>query len=252
MSLKDKNIVVTGGSRGLGLGLVEALVARSAKVTVVARDVEALDSVRARLGIATIAADVTEETAAQRILGQTRPDILVLNAGAKPPMDRFDQVSWADFTVVWETDVKAGLYWLQAALNLPLKPGSRVLVGSSGAAVNGSPLSGGYAGAKHMLRFMARYANGIAKHRGLGIRFQSILPMQIIGGTGVGDEAAGAYARSMGLEREAYLARFSAPLPPRQFGDYVVVVLDDPQYATSVAFGLKGDTGITVLEGEAA
>jgi hypothetical protein len=76
--------------------------------------------------------------------------------------------------------------------------------------------------------------------------------MQIIGGTGVGDEAAGAYARSMGLEREAYLARFGAPLPPRQFGDYVVVVLDDPQYATSVAFGLKGDTGITVLEGEAA
>ena len=26
MSLKDKNVVVTGGSRGLGLGLVEALV----------------------------------------------------------------------------------------------------------------------------------------------------------------------------------------------------------------------------------
>jgi NADP-dependent 3-hydroxy acid dehydrogenase YdfG len=101
-------------------------------VTVVAREVKALDSVRARLGVVTIAADVTEETAAKRILGQTRPDILVLNAGAKPPMGRFDQVSWADFTVVWETDVKAGLYWLQAALNLPLKPGSRVLVDRAG------------------------------------------------------------------------------------------------------------------------
>jgi len=87
MSLKDKKIVVTGGSRGLGLGLVEALVARSAIVTVVAREVEALDSVRARLGVVTIAADVTEETAAKRILGQTRPDILVLNAGAKPPVN---------------------------------------------------------------------------------------------------------------------------------------------------------------------
>ena len=30
MSLKDKNVVVTGGSRGLGLGLVEALVVHSA------------------------------------------------------------------------------------------------------------------------------------------------------------------------------------------------------------------------------
>src|SRR2546423_1433141 len=104
MSLKDKNIVVTGGSRGLGLGLVEALVARNARVTIVARDVEALDSVRARLGVATIAADMTEETAAQRILGLTRPDILVLNAGATPPMGRFDHMSWTDFNFVWETD----------------------------------------------------------------------------------------------------------------------------------------------------
>jgi hypothetical protein len=41
-------------------------------------------------------------------------------------------------------------------------------------------------------------------------------------------------------------------MPPRQFGDHLVAVLDDPQYATGLAFGLKGDTGITVLEGEAA
>src|SRR6266581_3124574 len=99
MSLKDSNVVVTGGSRGLGLGLVEALVARGA----------------------------------HRILAEVRPDILVLNAGTPPPMARLDQISWADFSATWETDVKAGLYWLQAALNLPLKPGSRVLVGSSGA-----------------------------------------------------------------------------------------------------------------------
>jgi NAD(P)-dependent dehydrogenase (short-subunit alcohol dehydrogenase family) len=252
MSLKDKNIVVTGGSRGLGLGLVEALVAHGAKVMVVARDADALESVRARLGVATISADVTDEAAAHRILAEVRPDILVLNAGATPRMGRLDQLSWPDFTAPWETDVKAGLYWLQAALKLPLKPGSRVVVGSSGAAENGSPLSGGYAGAKRMLRFMASYANGIAKQKGLGIRFQAILPMQIIGGTGVGDEASSAYARSMGLDREAYLARFGAPLPPRQFGDHVVAVLDDPQYATGIAFGLKGDTGITILEGEAA
>src|SRR5580658_1238258 len=94
MSLKDKNVVVTGGSRGLGLGLVEALVARGAKVTVVARGADALEAVRARLGVATISADVTDETAARRILAEVRPDMLVLNAGAKPRMGRLDQVSW--------------------------------------------------------------------------------------------------------------------------------------------------------------
>ncbi len=252
MSLKGKTVVVTGGSRGLGLGLVEALVVHGASVTVVARDADALDSVRARLGVATISADVTDETAAHRILAEVRPDILVLNAGATPRMGRIDKLSWADFTATWETDVKAGLYWIQMALNLPLKPGARVLVGSSGAAANGSPMSGGYAGAKRMLWFMAKYANGVAKQKALGIRFQAIVPMQVIGGTGVGDEASSVYARAMGIERDAYLARFGAPLPPRQFGEHLVAVLDDPRYASGFAFGLKGDTGVTVLDEEAA
>jgi NAD(P)-dependent dehydrogenase (short-subunit alcohol dehydrogenase family) len=92
MSLAEKNVVVTGGSRGLGLGLVEALVARGAKVTVVARNAEALEAIRVRLGVATISADVTDESAAQRILAGVRPDVLVLNAGATPRMGRLDQL----------------------------------------------------------------------------------------------------------------------------------------------------------------
>jgi hypothetical protein len=78
------------------------------------------------------------------------------------------------------------------------------------------------------------------------------VPLQIIGGTGVGDEASSAYAKAMGIEREPFLAKFGAPMPPRLFGDHVVSVLTEPQYADAVAFGLKGDTGITILEGEAA
>src|SRR3979409_2791373 len=101
MSLKDKNVVVTGGSRGLGLGLVEALVAHGARVTVVARGADALASVRVRLGVTTIAADVTQEAAAHRILAEVRPDILALNAGATPGMGRLDHMSWADFTGPW-------------------------------------------------------------------------------------------------------------------------------------------------------
>lgn len=252
MSLKDRNVVVTGGSRGLGLGLVEALVARGARVTVVARGAEALGVVGARLGVATICADVTDQAAANRILAEVRPDILALNAGATPRMGRLDQLSWEDFSVAWETDVKAGLYWLQAALNLPLKTGSRVLVGSSGAAVTGSQMSGGYGGSKRMLWFMAKYANGVSEERGLGIRFQAIVPRQMILGTGVGDSAANAYAGSMGIMPEQFVARFGAPMPPRAFGDRVVSVLEDPQYADGVVFGLNGDAGVTVMEGAAA
>jgi NAD(P)-dependent dehydrogenase (short-subunit alcohol dehydrogenase family) len=252
MNLKDKHVVVTGGSRGLGLGLVEALVAHGARVTVVARGADALASVRARLGVATISADVTDEKAAHRILAQVRPDVLVLNAGTKPPMARLDQLSWADFTASWEHDVKAGLYWLQAALNLPLKPGSRVLVVSSGAAVGGSPMSGGYAGAKRMLWIMAKYANGISQQKDLGVSFQAIVPRQMVAGTGIGDIASNAYANAMGITPEAFLTRFGAPMSPREFGEKVVSVLDDPTYADGLAFGLSGDDGVTILEEAAA
>jgi NAD(P)-dependent dehydrogenase (short-subunit alcohol dehydrogenase family) len=252
MNLEDRKVVVTGGSRGLGLGLVEALLAHGAKVTVVARDADALASVRTRLGVETISADVTDEAAAHRILKEVHPDVLVLNAGAKPRMGRLDQLSWQDFSATWETDVKAGLYWLQAALKTPLHPGSRVLVGSSGAAQNGSPLSGGYAGAKRMLWMMANYANSVSTQNKLGIRFQAIVPQQIIGNTGVGDAGATAYARAMSISREEFLARFGAPMPPREFGEKVVCVLEEAKYADGVVFGFKGDTGITMLEGAGA
>ena len=252
MSLKDKKAVVTGGSRGLGLGVVEALVAQGARVAVIGRGADALASVRTRLRVATISADVTDESAAHRILTEVRPDILVLNAGTPPPMGRLDEISWADFTATWETDVKAGLYWLQAALNLPLKPASRVLVGSSGAAVSGSPMSGGYAGAKRMLWLLAKYANGISEQKKLGIRFQVVVPRQMVLNTGTGDAGASAYARAQGITPEAFVERFGAPMPPRAFGEKVVSVLDDPQYAEALAFGLKGDTGITVIEEWAA
>jgi NAD(P)-dependent dehydrogenase (short-subunit alcohol dehydrogenase family) len=252
MSLDGRKVVVTGGSRGLGLGLVEALVAHGASVTVVARDPYALESVRARLSVATISADVTDETAAHRILAEVRPDIVVLNAGTPPRMARLDQTSWAEFTAPWETDVKAGLFWLQAALNLPLEPTSRVLVVSSGAAVSGSPMSGGYGGAKRMLWFMASYANGISRQKDLGVRFQVIVPQQMVLGTGIGDAGANAYARAMSIEPEAFVSRFGAPMLPREFGEKVVCVLDDPTYAEGLAFGIKGDTGVTILEGATA
>lgn len=248
MVLDGKTVVVTGGSRGLGLGLVEALAARGAKVTVVARDSDALKAFAGRAGIKTIAADVTDPVAAARIVGSTKPDILVLNAGAPPRMGPIDELSWEDFSAPWETDVKGGLYWIQAALNTPLDPGARVLVTSSGAAVQGSPLSGGYAGAKRMLWLMAKYAGKLAEQKGLGVRFQAIVPRQMVGGTGTGDAGARAYARAQGVTPEAFLAGFGEAMPPRRFGELVAGFLEDDALASVVAVSVRGDSGVTVLE----
>ncbi|MFN3536693.1 MAG: SDR family NAD(P)-dependent oxidoreductase [Brevundimonas sp.] len=252
MDIKGKTAVVTGGSRGLGLGLVEALVDKGVAVTVVARGEADLAAVRERLGVATLVADITDQAAATRIIDQAVPDILVLNAGARPPMARLDEISWQDFTTTWETDVKAALYWIQATLRLPLRPGSRVMTISSGAAVGGSQMSGGYGGAKRMLWFMAKYANGVSEELGLGIRYQSLLPRQMILGTGVGDRAAGAYAAAMEITPEAFVARFGKSMPPRLFGDHIVSILETPAFAEGTVFGLSGDRGVWPMDEPAA
>jgi hypothetical protein len=248
MQLKDRKVLVTGGSRGLGLGVVEALVDAGAEVTVVARGREDLSAVAGRLGVATIAADVSDPKSASAILADVRPDVLVLNAGTPPPMGPVHKISWEDFSAPWNTDVKAGLSWIQAAIKTPLTPGSRILVGSSGAAINGSPLSGGYAGAKRTLWLLAQYANGVSKELGLALQFQAVLPTQIVGGTGTGDLASKAYAKRMGISTEAFLARFGAPLAARAYGDHIVSLLIEPEYGDGLAFGVNADSGITVLE----
>jgi NAD(P)-dependent dehydrogenase (short-subunit alcohol dehydrogenase family) len=246
--LEGKKALVTGGSRGLGLGIVEALVARKADVTVVARDAARLGEVEKRLGVRVISGDIADESFAQHTLREVRPTVLVLNAGAQPALGLLHEQTWEGFSNTWNSDVKAGFHWLQATLRLPLPRGSRVLVGSSGAAVNGSPLSGGYAGAKRTLWFMTQYANASAKELDLGITFQAIVPQRIIADTELGRAAAEAYARRKGVNLEAFLAGFGTPMPPAKVGDYVVSILSDPKYESGVAFGLKGD-GIVSLDG---
>jgi NAD(P)-dependent dehydrogenase (short-subunit alcohol dehydrogenase family) len=251
MNLEGKTAIVTGGSRGLGLGIVEALVGQGAKVWVVARNEADLKAVRARLKVQTIPADITDPAAARRILSEVRPDILVLNAGAVPAEGPIDQLDWEAFTRPWDVDVKGGFHWLQAALTLPLAPGARVLVGSSGAARQGSPQSGGYAGAKRMLWLMAGYAQQVSDSKGLGLAIQALVPLQMVAGGGVGEAGARAYGRARGVPPETILAGFPS-LPLDAYGEHVARILTDPQYDGAVAVGVRGDVGITILEGKAA
>jgi NAD(P)-dependent dehydrogenase (short-subunit alcohol dehydrogenase family) len=68
-------------------------------------------------------------------------------AGASPLIRPLQHQTWEAFSVNWHGDVRIAFHWLREALLKPLRPGTRVIVISSGAALQGSPLSGGYAGA---------------------------------------------------------------------------------------------------------
>lgn len=246
-SLEGRRVIVTGGTRGVGLGIVEALVARHAKVTVLARDADRLATVARRLGVDARRGDVADEALARSLVAELRPEVVVFNAGAPVAMAPLHQITWEQFRSTWELDVKAGLYWIQQCLRLPLAPGSRVIVTASGAALQGSPLSGGYAGAKRMLWFMAEYANGVSAELGLGIHFQVLVQRQIID-TDLGRAAAEVYAAKKGVSVEQFFAGFGAPMTPREIGEHVAAVLTDPAHARTVAFSVKGDTGLRSLD----
>ena len=256
-ALTHTHAVVTGASQGLGLAMTKALLARGARVTAIARSKDRLDAAR-QLGATTLAGDATDAELMNRVVADQQPDVLILNAGARLAMKPIDAQSWEEFSAMWNTDVKAGLVGMQAALNTPLKPGARVLAMSSGASMVMSVpfiapaslrLSGGYVGAKRMLWFMAHQANTVSRERGLGLHFQVLVPGQVIPGTALGHEVASAYARLEGVSAEQHVRdRYGSILAPDRFGEMVADLLAEPRHAGGVAYGFRADAGIFPLD----
>lgn len=211
MSLDDSTAIVTGASRGFGRAIAAALTAAGAEVTGIAR--------QPAEGVQT--GDATDPALAAALIKDRSPRILVLNAGALPVNRPLPEHTWATLSTHWETDVRHVFEWTRAALLAPLAPGSTVVVLSSGAAVNGSPVSGGYAGAKATVRFLAAYAQEESERAGLGIRFVSLLPRLTPAG-GVGASGAAAYAARSGTDPDVFLAGMGPLLTAEQVGDAVV------------------------------
>jgi NAD(P)-dependent dehydrogenase (short-subunit alcohol dehydrogenase family) len=140
---------------------------------------------------------------------------------AQPHMRPLQQQTWETFSVNWQTDVRIAFHWLREALLKPLRPGGRVVVISSGAALAGSPLSGGYAGAKATQRFVTGYAQDEARRAGLDITFTAVLP-QMTPLTDLGRPVVRAYAARAGQSEEDYLERMGEPLTPEIAGAALV------------------------------
>ncbi len=141
----------------------------------------------------------------------------MLNAGAAPPSRPLHQHTWQTFSRNWEVDVQHAFRWVREALLSPLDPGSCVITVSSGAALRGSPLSGGYAGAKAAIRFLTAYAADESERAALGIRFRCVLP-QLTPATGLGSAAVAAYAARAGVSVADYLSAASLGTTTGQVG----------------------------------
>ena len=220
----QQTVAVLGASRGLGRGVARAFANGGATVIALARtgsDLLDLERSQPTPGvIVPLVGDATDPDLAEEVIGGHYLDVLVLVAGATPTPAPFDELGWSDFAVNWEVDVKITHHWLGAALRKPLHPGARVIVISSGAALGGSPLSGGYAGAKATQRFLANYAQDESRRRGLAISFTAVLP-QLTPQTELGAVASKAYAEREGISHAEYVGRIGESLTPEAFGSAV-------------------------------
>jgi NAD(P)-dependent dehydrogenase (short-subunit alcohol dehydrogenase family) len=232
--------IVVGASRGLGRGIATAFAEAGAPVIAVARGAEALADLASGLDtIRTEVADAADETAARRLMDRYEPDTVVLVAGASPVIRPLQEQTWETFSVNWQTDVQLAFHWLRAALRKPLRPGSRVVVFSSGAAVGGSPLSGGYAGAKATQRFITAYAQDEAQRAEMGITFTALLP-KITPLTDLGRPAVQAYAARSGRSEAEYIEQLGEPLTPAAAGAAVVELTRADAPSVAPAYLLTG------------
>jgi len=122
-----KSVLITGGSRGLGLIMARELAHEGAKLTLVARDEEELDramrDIRARqpsAAVSAVSADVRRRYDAERAVAQTvdrygRIDVLVNNAGIIQ-VGPLDHMKLTDYEDAMNTHFWGPLYMITAAL----------------------------------------------------------------------------------------------------------------------------------------
>ena len=98
LTAADRRVVVTAGAGGIGLAIVEALVEAGAKVHICDVDASALEACRARLGVTTSLADISDEDAVDRLFADAQEalgglDALINNAGIAGPTGAVEELS---------------------------------------------------------------------------------------------------------------------------------------------------------------
>src|SRR5262249_1015121 len=106
LGLEGKVVLITGGSKGIGLACVRAFAGEGARVSIASRSKENLETARQALGregidVATITADFVNPGDAQAAVEQTEKllgpiDVLVNSAGAakRRPWEKLDAEAW--------------------------------------------------------------------------------------------------------------------------------------------------------------
>ena len=221
LGLKNRSVLITGGSKGIGLACARAFLDEGARVAIVSRERGNLDRAAAQLGkITLIAADLTRADDAQRMAREAETaigpiDVLVNSAGAakRYPPDELNAQAWHA-----AMDAKYFTYIHAMDAVLPSmrdrKRGNVVnIIGTGGKVASPIHLPGGAANSALMLASV-----GLASVYGkFGVRINAINPGATL--TERVEEALALEAERQGITRDEALARGQAKVPLGRFAN---------------------------------
>ncbi len=218
-----KNVVITGGSSGLGLAAAQYLVDHGARVLVTGRHADTLADAGRLLGAGavTVQSDTSSLAAIDTLADRVRAefaavDALVLNAGIGS-FDPFHAVTEQTFDEVFAINVKGPFFTAQKLAPL-LTKGSGVVLTTSIANRTGWDALSVYSASKAALRSMARTLSRELLPK--GIRVNAISP---------GSIDTGKLEKEVPAKAARIKAEFEASSPMRRWGH-------PAEFAPAVAF----------------
>lgn len=150
--LAGRRVLVTGSSRGIGLGVARAFSAAGAELTLLADD-DGVFAAAEALGARAVKADITDSAAVEAFAASVdRLDVLVNNAGYErlTPLDDPSPENEATFRRILEINV-VGTFLMTRALAPKLSAGGRIINTASVWSRTAEAEFGGYVASKHAI-----------------------------------------------------------------------------------------------------
>jgi short-subunit dehydrogenase len=224
MNLSGRKALLTGATGGLGRAMAEAMAARGARLTLSARNREALETMAAGLpgsGHSVLPADLAEPGAAARLAAEAADtEILIANAGL-PATGRLNDFSTEQLERALRVNLEAPMFLARAFEQAMAERGSGHMVFvSSLSGKSATPLSSVYNATKFGLRGFALGLRADLGPRGVGV---SILSPGFIRDAGMFADAGGKSPAGMGTGR------------PEQVGAAVVQLIEKNKAEIAVA-----------------
>ena len=254
LALRDKKVLITGGSKGIGLACARAFVAEGARVALVSRSQDNLRKAGVK-GAYTIAADLTDAAAAAAMVERVEKefgaiDVLVNSAGAAKRTDA-DELTPAAWRAGMDAKYFSYIHVIDPLIKRMARRGSGAVInviGSGGKVASPTHLAGGAANAALLLA-----TAGLAyAYASKGVRVVGVSP-GVTKTERVAQGLAAEAKRANISEEQAYkqmIARLpmGRPAEPEEIADIVVFAASERgRYLTGANISTDGAASHVVI-----